>query len=395
MLPLLDELAGGLSVASTPTLSRLGPGLVVWSGVLLTLPMLSSFLEAPILAWTDRARGARRFVVAGGLVAMAASVALVSWSHGIVGIALAMLLYGPASGLSLGTAESMLVDGADEAVAARRLARWTLFASIGDVLAPAIVGLATDWRFAFRAVALAILGAALMQLRPTSAKAPPEREAAPEAAERDVAREVEDEPVWRSLRAALENRVLAAWLFGAAMCTLLDESLAVLVSLWTSGFGPHAAASALVAFSLGSVVGAAVLERALERVPTRRAVLLASIACIIALGAWVMATSITQVLVLGFLVGAAAGPLHPLAKAAAFATMPDRPGLVNGAAQAFVVVDILAPLALAWLATAIGPRATLATMALQPLALVVIALATPSSSDAHPAARADHDREDP
>ena len=113
----------------------------MWNGVLLTLPMVSSFLEAPILAWTDRARGARRFVVAGGLLAMAASVAIVSWSHGIVGIALAMLLYGPASGLALGTAESMLVDGADEAVAARRLARWAMFASLGDVLAPAIVAL--------------------------------------------------------------------------------------------------------------------------------------------------------------------------------------------------------------------------------------------------------------
>ena len=86
--------------------------------------------------------------------------------------------------------------------------------------------------------------------------------------------------------------MLTAWLLGAAMCTLLDEALAVLVTLWTAARpGPGVAAPALIAFSLGSVVGAAIVQRALLRVTARTAVLVSASVCVVALGGWLTSPS--------------------------------------------------------------------------------------------------------
>ncbi|MBX3226769.1 MAG: MFS transporter [Labilithrix sp.] len=396
VLPLLDELAGGLAVASSPTLSReTGSGLVSYSAALLTLPMLASFLEAPILAWTDRAKTKRHLVVCAGLAGMALSLAVLSFARDVYGLGVAMFLYGPASGLALGTAESMLVDGAPANLAARRLARWEVFGALGDVLAPAAIACAqwtaVDWRTTFRLAAACLFGIALASLahpHPRAAAAAEREEEEDEphevtraaAAEEGESREAPPaaaESVLVSLREALVHRPLAAWLFGAALCTLLDEMLAVLVALWvTERFAVAVAAPALVAFSLGCVAGGLLLERALLRTSTRTAVVVSSIGCVIAMGGWLAAASAAAVIAWGFVVGVCAGPLHPLAKAEAFATMPARPGLVNGAAQAFVAIDVLAPVVLAAIASRWGARVAIASLALQPVGLLAIALAT-------------------
>jgi MFS family permease len=329
--------------------------------------MVSSFLEAPILAWTDRRKAKRHLVVFGGLAIMALSVALVSFVHGALGLTLAMLLYGPASGLALGTGEAMLVDGVDETTAARRLARWTIFASLGDVLAPASLALmnmaSLPWRTSFRIAAAAIFAVALLSLLLSGDAGDAEEDDEPE------------EPVLAALRAALGHRRLIAWLAAAALCTLLDEMLAVLAAIFvTERFSTAMAAPTLIAFSFGSVVGAIILDRALARTSRNRALTIASAVCAAAMAGWLTAPSAALSLAWAFVVGVSAGPLHPLAKAEAFACLPSRPGLVNGASQAFVAIDLLAPVILAWIAERFGARVALASMALQPLSLLAMAM---------------------
>ncbi len=337
--------------------------------MLLAVPMLTGFLEAPILAWTDRVKARRHHIVAAGIVGMALSVAITSFVHGAIGLAVATAVYGPFSGLAVGTAEAMVVDGAGDD-APKRLARWSLFASVGDVLAPGLLALAAwagvAWRTSFQIAAAALALVALGVLR-----APTPPVAHDDAANDDE----EEEPIWRSLRAALSHRVLAAWLLGAALCTLLDELLAVFSALWVSArFSPAVAAPMLIAFSVGMTVGSALLERALSH--RRPAPLLAasSALCALAYVAWLLAPSWTWAVALFFVVGVAAAPLHTLAKAEAFAALPDRPGLVNGAAQAFAVVDLAAPVAMGFVAERFGLRAALATLVTQPVAMLTLAL---------------------
>lgn len=363
-------MSGGFAVASAPSLQRdLGAGLLGLNAALLAVPMLAGLLEAPILAWTDRARARRHLVVAAGLAGMALALLLGSVARGAAGLALAMAVYGPLSGVALGTAEAMLVDEAGDD-APRRLARWTFYAALGDVLAPALLALAAalgvPWRASFRAAGVVLALTALAATR------------APVPAAGDGADAGDHEPVWASLRAALAHRRLLAWLLGAALCTLLDELLAVFAALWVSArFSPALAAPALVAFAAGGAAGAALLERALARWSPRALLAGASALCAAAYAAWLAAPSWPLALALFVVVGAAAAPLHPLAKAAAFAALPSRPGLVNGAGQAFLVVDLVAPVALAYVGERAGLRAALALLALQPLALLALALLPP------------------
>lgn len=365
VLPLLDELAGGLSVAAAPTLGRdTGTGLLGLSTLLLSVPMLTGFLEAPILAWTDRKRHARQRLVAAGLAGMAASLILTSFAHGPLALALAAALYGPMNGIALGTGEAMYVDGAGDDTD-RRLARWTVFASLGDVLAPAILALTTlagiSWRtcFAMCGVALMLVAAATLRVEMTPIEAHDD--------------DKPEEPVWQSLRHALGHRTLVAWLAGAALCTLLDELLAVLSSVWISErFSPSLAAPTLIAFSVGSTVGSLWLERLLARHSPLRLLAASSVACAASLIAWLWAPTWPFALAGAFAVGLTAGPLHPLAKARAFAAMPTRPGLVNGASQAFIVLDLVAPALLAFTAERWGLRTALGLLALQPVGLAIL-----------------------
>lgn len=330
--------------------------------------MLTGFLEAPILAWTDRVKAQRQHIVAAGVAGMALSVALTSFVHGPVALALAAAVYGPLSGVALGTAEAMVVDGAGDD-APRRLARWSLFAAIGDVLAPALLALAAwggvPWRTSFRVAAVALAVVALGVLR-----AP-----APAADGGDHEEEEDDEPLWRSLRAALSHRRLAVWLLGAALCTLLDELLAVFAALWTSArFSPSLAAPMLIAFSAGMTLGSALLERALARHRPLRLLAGSAALCAVAYVAWLLAPSGPLSVALFVVVGAATAPLHALAKAEAFAALPDRPGLVNGASNAFALVDVVAPALLGLVAERLGLRAALALLVAQPLAMLALAL---------------------
>jgi sugar phosphate permease len=333
---------------------------------LLVAPMVTSILEAPILAWTDRRKAKRQVLVATGVAGMALSVGLVSFVNGACGLALATAFYGLMSGIALGTAEAMLVDGESDDSAGRRLARWSLFASLGDVLAPSSLALASlvalPWRTSFRVAGIALLMVALaLLLLPGREREMPDADAR--------------EPALAALRSALSHRPLFAWLLGAALCTLLDELLAVLAAIWVSEkFSEAMVAPTLIAFSLGGVAGAALLERALARWSRSAALMVSSSACVLAMAAWLSAETRPLAIACCFVVGATTAPLHPLAKAEAFATHPSRPGLVNGAAQVFVAIDLVAPVLLAWVAERLGVRLALASLTIQPIALLVMAI---------------------
>jgi fucose permease len=179
-----------------------------------------------------------------------------------------------------------------------------------------------------------------------------------------------------SLGRALKNRRLFVWLSAAALCTLLDDVLAVLMATWTSArFTPALAAPMLLAFSLGGAMGAGMLERVLARRTENTVLLVSSAACLVAVGVWVRTTTSGFALVGCFVVGIFALPLHPLAKSAAFGVLPSRPGLVNGASQAFVVIDLVAPALLAWIAERWGPTIAIECLAVAPAALLTLALA--------------------
>ena len=252
------------------------------------------------------------------------------------------------------------------------MSRWAAFGASGDVLAPLVVG-AVLWNgWTYRAAFLVV--AALVSAQAWTAVVP--RTRASSSSERWTPTGGPDasEP----LRAALARPRLWALLLAAAVCTLLDEVLVALAALRIArdlGASEALTAASLAALSVSELAGAAITGKIVAR--TSAHAVLAASACASAASLALLVAARSPLEALGALValGGSAAPHYPLLKAAAYDSVPGRPGLVNAAAQAFVVVDVVLPLAVGAAAARHGLGAALGALAIQPVTVLFVALA--------------------
>jgi hypothetical protein len=131
---------------------------------------------------------------------------------------------------------------------------------------------------------------------------------------------------------------------------------------------------AIAAWTLGDLLGIAVLAAALRRAPPLRVLRCAALVAALALAAFWQTRSLAfATLALG-LVGAASISLHPLLKARAYAALPGRPALVNALAALLAPAHLAAPLALAACAGAHGAASAVGVLCLAPAFIAVAAL---------------------
>jgi fucose permease len=184
------------------------------------------------------------------------------------------------------------------------------------------------------------------------------------------------EPLRSALAGALRRPRLWLWLLAAATCTLLDEIVVALATIRAErdlGTPAALAAGIAVLFAGGSVAGSTLGARAVERLGSRRVLLLSAAACAISL-VWLVGCRGAFTLGLALaVVGVTCAPHHALALARAYDEVPRRPGVVQACAQLFVVVDVAAPLGLGWMADRFGARAALACLVVQPGVIVACA----------------------
>jgi fucose permease len=185
------------------------------------------------------------------------------------------------------------------------------------------------------------------------------------------------EPLHAALSRAARLPRLWLWLFAAASCTLLDELVIALAALrleHDQGATAAMATGSAVVFSAGAILGAAFTDRAVAAL-SRRSVLIASaILCAAALAALLWSGGLVATCVALFAVGVTSAPHHPLAFAGAYRELPDRPGTVQAVAQVFVVIDVLAPLAVGGIADRLGLGAAMSCLLVQPGVILVTAV---------------------
>lgn len=371
MLGLTDELWSGIAVVAAPAVEReqslehAGYTFTVFAVPLL----LSAIAEAGLLLASDRLP--RKAFVVGGLAALAVALGVCAHAHTPWLLSLGLAMAGAASGAACGAAQAELVqmhESADKA-----LARWTAFAAAGDVLSPvvvaAVIGLGYSYRVALQGVAVVIALQAAALWVGKSAGSTPEgaRLGVPDGAE----------PLRPVLARGARNPRLWIWLFGVALCVLLDEIAAALAALRLRnelGATEAVAAASLTCFSAGSLVGAVLCERFVDRFSARRILLVSALASTLALGLVLVSPSPWWMCAALALLGASTAPHYPLAKARAYDAMPGRPGLVNAAGQLFVVIDVAAPLALGVVADHAGISVAIACLIAQPAGLALLAL---------------------
>ena len=380
-MPWLDELASGLAPASTPEIaSSLGvSGGALAGAMIVAFHSLAFFVEAPLLAWSERVRA--RWFSAGSLAVLGAS----AWAAAICPrgwvFFLALAVYGPASGCSLAIAEGLLVESRpDERV--RTMARLSLAANAGDLAVPVLLALLArcglGWRAAFATSGAVALILAIAHAADRSLDIVPTFAADGDDANVD---ETHDDAngaptVAQALRMALSNRALLGWSFACALTGLLDEVFVAFGAVHMQAMGASVAlrSVALAAWVVGGFFGLTVLDRIAERARVRALLIGASVLTAAAIGALAATHSPHLAAASFFVLGLAASTLHPLSKARAYASLPKRPALVNAVASALLPFDMAAPIVLAVIAARMGSAAAIAALLVAPVGVVLAAL---------------------
>ena len=308
-----------------------------------------------------------------GQSGLAVALVFTAWSHSAWGLSIGLSLAGAAGGVACGAAQSMLLASNRQA-ADRVMVRWTLFAAVGDVLTPVVAATAIALGFSYRGamVAIALVVAAQCAGATRLANEPTDVSAGTSVA---LA-----EPLRAALAVAIRRSRLWVWLFAAASCTLLDEIVVALVALWLErdqGMSDALAAVAPVTFCVGSVLGVALTDGAVARLGGRSVLVASGALCALSIAGILVPRHPLLSCVALFLVGVTCAPHHALAMARAHDEMPSNPGTVQALAQGFVLVDVLAPLALGFVADRFGLSAAIAGLVLQPAVIVACAALVP------------------
>jgi MFS transporter, FSR family, fosmidomycin resistance protein len=364
---LLDELHSGVPTAGAPDIkSAFGVDYATITASVLFVPSLvANLIETPLFLLADRI--SRRWLLAIGLwtIALGGLIAALTETFFVYGIALSITGLG---GYSVGLAQATLMD-ADPDRRDVLMTRWALLGSLGDLGAPLLLALiaAADWSWRIASVVGAIgffvVGLVLFM-------SPLPKPGADEAAEE----EEEARSLFADLKVALRHKRLMLWLFGVVLCDLLDEIFVVFAALHlrdTLGLDASARDLGLMVVGLSGALGLAISERLIVRYSARRVLLGASIGTIAVYLPWLSATSYPGVLFGLFLIGLFDASIYPLAKAQAYAALPERSGLVNAAAEAFTPLELLFPIALGFVADHWGLEVTLLLLLLQPIGIVV------------------------
>ena len=372
----LDELGSGVTPVSAAEIrDEFEASYTGLATLLLVAPLaLSLVVETPLLVLSDRWR--RERVVPLGLASMGCLMLLASQASSAWLFVLAFAGWGSASGVTCGVAQGSLMHAYPED-RERWMTRWTLMGALGDASAPLLTmgtfALGWGWRGALATIGGMFVahGVVVLSSGIPSATADPDEEGEDQVEEPEV-------PLREAFAAALKDRRLLGWLSAGALCVLLDEVLVAFGTLYMRDSLGATPTEIGIAWTIEAVCAAGallVVDRLLRRVPPIRIVLVASVLCVGALVGWLSLGSFPASVACLCLVAMFAAPAYPIAAARAYAAVPDRPGLVAAVDQLFSPITILAPLAVGLVADQWGLVTALLCLGLQPVGVVVVALA--------------------
>ena len=339
--------------------------------------MIAGALEAAIAARADFLE--RKKLMAIAQAVLAAALAFAGWTTSAWGLACALAVAGTASGVACGGAQALMLT--EHANADRAMVRWSLFASIGDVLTPVLVATILASGRSYRHAMLVVAGVVALQCVGAIATA---RAPVTSSAEDD---EPVAEPLFQALSRAAKMPRLWIWLFASTSCTLLDELVLALVALRfvrENAWSESRAAFVVTAFSVGAVAGSMLCDRAVARFGARRVLVASGLASLVALGSVVLAPSASVATFALFVLGVMVAPHHPLALARAYEALPRNPGTVQALLQPFAAIDVAAPIVLGIVADRFGLTIALGCLGLQPIAIVLAAALTRGENGERP-----------
>lgn len=403
---LFDEIVSGLPVAGLPLLrDHLGLS-YAQVGLLFAVGSCSAMVLEPIInVLSDH--HSKRWWILGGLLSLIASFVLAGLTSAYLVLLLVFALYYPAVGTAIGLAEATLID-ADPERSIETMTRWTLLASVGDILAPLLVtGLVSlhqgwseiCWLAACLWAGLFLLTVARPFPRQDALAGGPaaqiSREEPSDHAQQDLEKTEQVSgksrvSTWRTLGQAVRNPRLLRWGLLALIPTMVDEVLLGFVALYLRDV-LHASETTICLILTGSLVSSLFGLTLLDRLPWLRETasqaphrLLAGMAVVVLAGMLLLLTTHTiwlAGLALG-VIGLGAAGWYPIAQAQTYAQLPGHSSLVRAITGLGAPFDAALPAIVGFLAARFGLLAGLALLGSAPL-LILLALIgyTPPSTE--------------
>lgn len=379
-----DELVDGTKSAAMPLIKHDLALTYFQVGLLAAVPLLlGSVLEAPVgvLAGTGRRR--RWFILAGGLVFVAAVLGA-GLAPSFAALLAALVIFFPASGTFVSLTQSAIMD-ADPDRRAHYMARWTLAGSAGDVAGPllvvAVLAAGGGWRLAFVLVSAVAAVSWLMSAASGPAQSGGDGRAGlagPARADSDGDGHVEPgaDGRWPGLRAAARITARAGavrWLVLLEVSDLLLDVFSAFLALYLVAVvhASPAVAALGVAVRLGAgLAGDAVLIPLLERLDSRRVLRVSVVATGLLFPAFLLVPGLGPKLAVLAVLSVATAPWYPVLKAELFASLPGRSDLAVSLASVAGLAGGLGPLAVGLLAQQFGLTWALAVLCLVPVAML-------------------------
>src|SRR5205823_1797295 len=134
---LLDEIVAGFAVIGIPLIRDQFRLNYTQIGLLFTAGALTAMILDPIISILSD-RSSKRYWILGGYLAAAICSLLAGTTTSFMVLLLALALSSPANEAAIGLSQAALIDdNAQESTST--MLRWTMLASIGDLLSPLII----------------------------------------------------------------------------------------------------------------------------------------------------------------------------------------------------------------------------------------------------------------
>jgi MFS family permease len=366
-----DELAAGLFEVLSPTLRRtFGLSLAAVTLLYQVLSWVALVVEPPAALLIDVR--SRRVLMSLGAACIGIAVVLMGAAVGFGMLVAGFAVYGLGSGPLVGTADVVLVEAFPDD-AERAYSKGTMIDTLGALLAPALVAVATttgvSWRVPVQAVGIAsvIYAAVIASTELPHPAAGPDTERPDRLISqlRANAAEVTADPGARR------------WLL-FLFCFEVFEAAQVLRYVWLHdhvGMGQGLVADYAVGEQVVGLAALALLDRWLTRHDSRRLLLAACVGTVALYPAWLGAPGIGGRVLVGIPLAACTAMLWPIAKARSLVSIPGRAGAVTAITTLFAAVPLA--LGLGVLAEAIGLTAAMLALGVPSAALLVLLSARP------------------
>ncbi|MDD2696270.1 MAG: MFS transporter [Anaerolineales bacterium] len=363
----LDELTFGAREAAWPLLRSDLDLSYLQVGALISLPLLASNIIEPLLAILGNTWRRRALILGGGCL-FAGVLAAVALSASFLPLLVAFALLAPASGAFVSLSQATLMDIQPE----RRevnMARWTFAGSLGVLLGPLCLGLASwlgwGWRGLFLAFAILAGGLTVTTWREpfpvVAGQLFPDASAL--TALRDGLREA-----WRVMR----RRHAARWLVLLQFSDLMLDVLLGFLALYfveAAQVTPAQASLAVAVWSGAGLLGDFLIIPLLERVPGLRYLRWSVLLELVLFPVFLLAPGFTAKLVVLGLLGLFNAGWYAILQAQLYAALPGRSGTALAASNLAGAVGALLPLGVSLVAQRYNLQAAMWLLLLGPVAL--------------------------